>query len=61
MLKKIKEFMTSYGFMSAIGITFMLVSLGQDGVEGGVTFLTGVIICYLENIIVELKRINGSK
>ena len=32
MLKKIKEFMTSYGFMSAIGITFMLLSLGQEGV-----------------------------
>lgn len=61
MLKKIKEFMTSYGFMSAIGNTFMLVSLGQDGVEGGVTFLTGVIICGIESIIVELKRINGSK
>lgn len=61
MLEKIKEFITSFRFGMALGIVFMIVSFFQSGVEGGITFLTGVIICYLEDIIVELKRINGSK
>lgn len=61
MLEKIKEFITSFRFGMALGVVFMVLSLFEGGVQAGVTFLTGVIICGIERIILELETLNGSK
>lgn len=61
MLEKISKFMASYSFGMALGIVFMILSLFECGVQAGVTFLTGVIICGIESIVRELETLNSKK
>ena len=61
MLEKIKIYWTSFRVGMALGIIFMLLSLFECGVQAGVTFLTGVIICGIERVIWELEILNSKK
>lgn len=61
MLEKIKNCITSFRFGMTLGIVFMILSLFESGVQAGVTFLTGVIICGIERIVLELETLNGKK
>lgn len=61
MLEKIRTLIASFSFGMTLGIIFMLLSLFESGVQSGVTFLTGIIICGIERIVLELETLNSKK
>ena len=61
MLEKIKNYLLSFRFGMTLGIVFMILSQFESGVQSGVTFLTGVIICGIERIVLELEILNSKK